>query len=90
MEVVVSWKRPITVTEVKIFLGSTGYYKHFIERFSNIALPLTKLTQKKTKFIWSDEYECCFEELKNRWVTTPELTIPLDSRGYVIFSDASN
>ena len=86
----VSWKRPITVTEVKIFLGSTGYYKHFIERFSKIVLPLTKLTQKKTKFIWSDECERCFKELKNRLVTAPKLTIPLGSGGYVIFNDASN
>ena len=90
MEVVVSWKSPTTETKVRSFLGLIRYYKHFIEGFSKIALPLTKLTQKKTKFILSDEYESSFEELKNRLVTALVLTIPSGSGVYVIFSDASN
>ena len=47
-----------------------------LEGFSKIFLPLTKLTQKKTKFIWSNEREHSFEELKNRLVTSPILIIP--------------
>ena len=90
VEVVVSWKRTTTINKVRSFLQLARYYKHFIERFSKIVLPLTKLTQKKTKFIWSDECERCFKELKNRLVTAPKLTIPLGSGGYVIFNDASN
>lgn len=79
-------KKPTTVTEVRSFLGFDGYYKHF----PKITLPLTKHTQKKINFIWSGECEYSFEELKNRLVTTPMLTIPSGSSGQVIFSDASN
>ena len=39
-----NWRRPNTVTEIRSFLGIAGYYRQFIEGFSKIALPLTKLT----------------------------------------------
>ncbi|RVW89663.1 RNA-directed DNA polymerase-like [Vitis vinifera] len=58
--------------------------------FSKIALPLTRLTQKGVKFEWSNDCERSFQELKNRLVTTPILTIPSGSGGFVVYSDASH
>ena len=84
-----NWRRPTTVTEIRSFLGLAGYYRRFIEGFSKIALPLTSLTQKGVKFEWSDDCERSFQELKNRLVTTPILTIPSGSGGFVVYSDAS-
>ena len=46
IEVVRDWKKPITVIEIKSFLGLAGYCRRFVENFSKIAMPLTKLTQK--------------------------------------------
>ena len=43
VEVVVSWQRPTTVTEIRSFLGLASYYRRFIPGFSSIALPVTKL-----------------------------------------------
>ena len=57
MEAIIDWSRPITVTEVRSFLGLTGYYKRFVKDFSKIAAPLTRLTQKNVKFIWTDRCE---------------------------------
>nr|GFC74544.1 putative reverse transcriptase domain-containing protein [Tanacetum cinerariifolium] len=37
--------------------GLVGYYWRFIEGFSQIAKPMTKLTQKKVKFEWGDKQE---------------------------------
>ncbi|RVX14555.1 Transposon Ty3-G Gag-Pol polyprotein [Vitis vinifera] len=68
VDAVANWRRPSTVTEIRSFLGLAGYYRRFIEGFSKIALPLTKLTQKGVKFEWSDDCECSFQELKNRLV----------------------
>ena len=85
-----NWRRPTTVTEIRSFLGLAGYYRRFIEGFSKIALPLTKLTQKGVKFEWSDDCECSFQELKNRLVSAPILTIPSGSGGFVVYSDASH
>ncbi|RVW79287.1 Transposon Ty3-I Gag-Pol polyprotein [Vitis vinifera] len=87
---VANWRRPSTVTEIRSFLGLAGYYRQFIEGFSKIALPLTKLTQKGVKFEWSDDCECSFQELKNRLVSAPILTIPSGSGGFVVYSDASH
>ncbi|RVW81021.1 Transposon Tf2-12 polyprotein [Vitis vinifera] len=75
VDAVANWRRPSTVTEIRSFLGLAGYYRRFIEGFSKIALPLTKLTQKGVKFEWSDDCECSFQELKNRLVSAPILTI---------------
>ena len=51
VEAVLSWKRPSTVSEIRSFLGMAGYYRRFIEGFSKISLPLTRLTQKNAKFV---------------------------------------
>ncbi|GJY06098.1 putative reverse transcriptase domain-containing protein [Tanacetum coccineum] len=47
IEAVKNWTSPTTPIEIRQFLGLAGYYQRFIEGFSKIAKPLTKLTQKK-------------------------------------------
>ena len=54
IEVVVEWPRPTTVIEIRSFLGLVGYYRRFMKDFYKIAVPLTRLTQKNIKFIWTD------------------------------------
>ena len=44
VETVMSWERPNSVFEIRNFLGLAGYYKKFIEDFSRLAAPMTKLT----------------------------------------------
>ncbi|GJU90395.1 putative reverse transcriptase domain-containing protein [Tanacetum coccineum] len=65
IEVVNNWKPPKTPTEIRSFLGLTGYYRRFIANFSKIANPLTLLTQKDKKFEWGDEQENAFQTLKD-------------------------
>ena len=64
VDVVSNWI-PNTVIEIQSFLGLASYYRRFIEGFSKISLPLTKLTQKGVKFEWSNDCERSFQELKN-------------------------
>ena len=42
------------VTAICSFLGLAGYYKIFIEDFSRLAAPMTRLTRKEVKFDWDD------------------------------------
>nr|GFC61327.1 putative reverse transcriptase domain-containing protein [Tanacetum cinerariifolium] len=49
IEFVKDWASPKSPTEIRQFLGLAGYYRRFIEGFSKIAKPMTKLTQKKVK-----------------------------------------
>nr|GEW78263.1 putative reverse transcriptase domain-containing protein [Tanacetum cinerariifolium] len=51
------WESPKSPTEIHQFLGLAGYYRRFIEGFSKITKPMTKLTQKKVKFEWGDKQE---------------------------------
>ncbi|XP_059288392.1 uncharacterized protein LOC132041700 [Lycium ferocissimum] len=57
--------RPTGATDIRSFLGLAGYYRMFVEGFSSIATPLTRLTQKKAKFQWSEAYGRSFQELRN-------------------------
>ena len=54
VEVVMSWERPKSVFEIRSFLGLAGYYRRFIEDFSRLATPMTRLTWKEVKFYWDD------------------------------------
>ena len=60
IEVVMNWKKLTMVTEIKSFLGLAGYYHRFIKRFSQISLPLTKLTKKNVLFVQTAKCEKSF------------------------------
>ena len=89
IEAVVNWERPTNVTEVRSFLGLAGYYRRFVEGFSKIVTPLTRLTRKNAKFQWDDNCEKSFQELKACLTSAPVLTLPSGNEGFVVYSDAS-
>ncbi|GJT98656.1 putative reverse transcriptase domain-containing protein [Tanacetum coccineum] len=75
IEAVKNWTSPATPTEVRQFLGLAGYYRRFIEGFSKIAKPLTKLTQKNKSYIWGEEQESAFQLLKQKLPGSTNLSI---------------
>ncbi|XP_070004692.1 uncharacterized mitochondrial protein AtMg00860-like [Nicotiana sylvestris] len=81
--------RPTTPIEIRSFLGLVGHYRKFVEGFSTLASPLTKLTQKAAKFQWSDVCERSFQELKSRLIMASVLTLPEGTDGFVVYCDAS-
>ena len=52
VDAVSSWNRPKNVTEIRSFLGLAGYYRRFIQDFSKVVAPLTRLTKKEVPFVW--------------------------------------
>jgi len=58
-----------------------------VENFSKIVAPLTKLTRKGEKYVWTDECASAFEKLKNKLFTAPILKTPTGIRGMVIYND---
>ena len=46
--------------EIRSFLGLAGYYKRFIEDFSRLAAPMTRLTRNEVNFEWNDMCEKAF------------------------------
>ena len=88
VEAVMSWERPKSVFDIHSFLGLAGYYKRFIEAFSRLVAPMTRLTWKEVKFDWDDRCEEAFQELKKRLTTTPILIVPDRGQGYTVCCDA--
>nr|XP_025669961.1 uncharacterized protein LOC112769690 [Arachis hypogaea] len=70
------WGRPTSVIEIRSFLGLAGYYRRFFKGFSQIALPLTRLTRKDAPFIWTPECKESFQALKQKLTTAPVLVLP--------------
>nr|GFB40778.1 putative reverse transcriptase domain-containing protein [Tanacetum cinerariifolium] len=89
VEAIKSWTAPKSPTEVRQFLGLVGYYRRFIEGFSLIAKPLTKLTQKNKTYEWGEEEEEAFQLLKDKLCSAPILALPEVSKYFVVYCDAS-
>jgi hypothetical protein len=86
---VLSWNAPMSVGEIWSFQGLAGYYRRFIEGFSKISKPMTKLLEKDKKFKWTPAYEASFQKLK-KWLTTaPILVMPDMEKPSSIYCDAS-
>ena len=88
VEAVMSWEIPKSVFEIRGFLGLAGYYRRFIEDFSRLAAPMTRLTQKGVKFEWDDLCEKAFQELKRRLTSTPIMIVPKQGQRYTVYCDA--
>ncbi|GJV28232.1 putative reverse transcriptase domain-containing protein [Tanacetum coccineum] len=89
IESIKDWASPKSPTEIRQFLGLAGYYRRFIEGFSKIAKPMTKLTQKKVKFEWGDKQETTFQLLKQKLCSAPILALPEGSEDFIVYCDAS-
>ena len=84
VEAVMSWKRSKSVFKIRSFLGLAGYYRRFIENFSELVAPMTRLTQKEVKFEWNDFCERAFQELKRRLTSAPILIVPEMGQRYTV------
>ncbi|KAK2452132.1 hypothetical protein QL285_011125 [Trifolium repens] len=89
VDAVMKWGTPESVFEIRSFLGLTGYYRRFIEGFSKLALPLTRLTRKDQPFVWDSLCEKSFQELKKRLTSAPILILPKPDEPFVVYCDAS-
>jgi hypothetical protein len=86
---VLEWETPKNVKQIRGFLGMAGYYRRFIEGFSKIAGPMTKLLRKNTPLVWSDEYEASFQTVKEKFTTAHVLAVPETGKDYTVYCDAS-
>jgi hypothetical protein len=89
IEDVLSWNTPMSVSDIHSFLGLAGYYRRFIDGFSKISKPMTKLLEKDKKFEWSAKCEASFQELKKSLTTTPVLVMPNMEKPFSVYCDAS-
>jgi hypothetical protein len=67
------WQSPKSAKGVRSFLGFANFYREFISNFSKMTAPLTKLTGKDVEFVWGEEQEQAFQDLKTAFCTDPTL-----------------
>ena len=85
-----NWQVPKTKKAVKSYLGICGYYRRFIDKFSEIAKPLSSLTGKDVAFKWDESCQKSFETLKEKLISAPILGFPMDEGVFTLHTDASN
>ena len=85
-----SWPLPTTKREVQQFLGFAGYYRRFVRDFASIARPLHRLTEHTSPFVWTNDCQIAFEELRHRLCSAPILAFPDFSREFILDTDASD
>ncbi|GBG87447.1 hypothetical protein CBR_g45505 [Chara braunii] len=83
------WPRPQFVTEMRSFLGMTGYYRTFVKNYSVVAAPLTDLTRLDTWWEGTDECEAAFRHLKHALTHYEVLKLPDPDKPFIVTTDAS-
>ncbi len=85
-----NWEPPRNIGEVRSFLGLVGYYRRFIDNYSNKAKPLLQLTRKDVMFKWGPAHDEAFQSLKDALCSDPILAYPRDDLPWILDTDASN
>src|SRR5277367_5639290 len=87
------WPVPESILDIQIFLGFSNFYRRFIEGYSRVVVPITRLLRKGQCFIWSSEAQAAFDKLKSLFTCAPILhhfdpelpvTLYADSSGFAV------
>jgi hypothetical protein len=89
IQAIKDWHVPKNVSQVRSFHRLAGFYRRFVKYFSTIAAPLNNLTKKDVPFLWGDEQDRAFQELKRKLCEAPLLQLPDFDKTFEIECDAS-
>lgn len=87
IEDMLKWPTPTTMTELRAFLGLTGYYRKFVKGYGVISQPLTAILRLKD-FQWNPQAQTTFEALKQAMTSTPVLKVPNFQEPFTVETDA--
>nr|GEY01721.1 reverse transcriptase domain-containing protein [Tanacetum cinerariifolium] len=90
IDVISKLPHPTTVKSIRSFLGHAGFYRRFIKDFSKIARPMTRLLEKDTPFVLSQECVDAFQTLKRMLTEAPILIAPDWDMPFELMCDASD
>jgi hypothetical protein len=88
-QAVQQWPTPKHKTDIRAFLGTCGYYRRFIKKYSEVSRPLSQACAKNSPFQWTTECQTAFSQLKAALTTAPILAYPNYSIPFILDTDAS-
>lgn len=81
----IKYPMPIFVTNVRAFLGLTGYYRNYVKRYSYIRChPSFKLTKNNIMFMWTPQCQNAYNVLKDALVKAPILVRPNVTNAFIL------
>lgn len=86
---VAEWRTPRNVHDVRSFLGLCNYNRRFIRHYARMAAPITELTKLGRKFVWTQECDRAFKQLKETLTTYPLLRLYDPEKPCTVDTDAS-
>ena len=86
---VANYPIPQNVTDVRAFLGFTGYYRYFVQNYSAIVRPLLDLTKKGSVFKWETRHQEAFDKIRAIMCKAPVLLQPDFNKKFYLQTDVS-
>ena len=90
VQTIQDWPEPRKVKDIQSFLGFANFYRRFIHEYSDIVIPLTRLTRKDLKWNFSAACRDAFEKLKTAFLSAPVLTHWIPDTQLMVETDASD
>ena len=90
VQVIQDWPEPRKIKDIQSFLGFANFYRHSIAHYSNITIPLTRLTRKGSAWDFSNKCHSTFNMLKKAFTTAPVLMHWIPGSLLIIKTDASD
>ena len=89
MEAIQNLKPPTTPKGCRSFGGMVNFVNMFHPELQKLLKPIFDLTRKGRPFIWGDEQQKAFEEIKSRLQKPPVLSMPDKKGRFILYSDTS-
>jgi hypothetical protein len=90
VQTIQDWPEPRKIKDIQFFLGFANFYRRFIFDYSDIVVPLTRLTRKGVPWNFGDDARKSFNALKSAFTSAPVLTHWLPDKPIIIETDASD
>ena len=87
---ILDWPKPWKVKDVQSCLGFANFYQSFIHNYSEITVPLTRLTRKGLTWDFSKDCHAVFRTLKEAFTRAPVLAHWKPDQWMVMETDASD
>ena len=90
VKTILDWPTPRKVKDIQSFLGFANFYRRFIYNYSEIVLPLNRLTRKGVEWNWTNDCQESFDALKHAFTNAPILAHWEPNRKLTVETDASD